>query len=351
VLLLTGHVRLPGPARRGAVAGSGLLLGAAGWGALALATGAFALTHAFVLFGAVLGGLLCLVAGRAPRPRAVLGGAVVTAGAAALLWGVTHLIALVSLAGMLALGWLIGSEWLQDTGRSPVPPRDRTAAAVAGVLAQFAAWCVSVSFGYNTPALLSGPLVALLVLWPLVLAPAGVGGRRGPGWWPAATGAIAVLTMLSFAVTRCRNVYLDRPAWELTRPLGGVFPGGKLIRTNPDTAAFLEDLRAAVASVAPAPVAIVPDCASWWIRSPAPNPLPIDWPEGFTLGPPFLFARVAAALTTGPVRPVIIVQKVSAEWLSRGFLPLPDDSFHMMAPWVRHHFHKTGETRFFEMYH
>ena len=49
---------------------------------------------------------------------------------------------------------------------------------------------------------------------------------------------------------------------------------------------------------------------------------PIDWPEGFTLGPPVLFARVAAALTTGPVRPVIIVQKVSAEWLSRGFLPL-----------------------------
>jgi len=352
--LLTGPARVKGPARTpnlGPLLGTLAFAAVAGWAVLELRYPDFAMEQSFALFGVVLGAAACLTAGLGRRSRTGLTGALVYGFALSLLADLTGpQPAAVTTAVLLVLGWVLRDRMAD--ARPPEAPRPkRRAAAVAGAIALLAGWTVSISYGYSSTALLAGPLIALCFLWPLLLLPANREARMLRATLVILLVVHAGITTVTFALTRCRNVYRDQAAWKLSRPLAGILPGGAFIRTNPFTAAFLEDLNTAVASVTPLPVVIVPDCAAWWVRSPRPNPLPIDWPEGFTLSPPFLFDRVTAAMQSGNPRPVIVVQKVCAEWLPEGFIPLPTDVFHKMAPWVRDHFHKIGETRFFELYH
>lgn len=352
--LLAGPPRIKGPAgtnHLGPVLGTLAFLAVAGWASLELRYPDFALEQSFALFGVAVGALACLAAGLGRVSRTGLTGALVYAFALSLLADLTSPGAAAVIVAMLVAVGFVLRDRITDRRPSPVPRGRRRASAVAGALVILAAWSVSISYGYSSPALLAGPLIALLILWPLLLLPAGGEARVMRAILAILVVVLAGTTTVTFALTRCRNVYRDQAAWKLSRSLSGILPGGALIRTNPFTAAFLEDLNAAVASVTPLPVVIVPDCAAWWVKSPRPNPLPIDWPEGFTLSPPMLFDRVTAAMQTGNPRPVIVVQKVCAEWLPEGFIPLPTDVFHKMAPWVRDHFHKIGETRFFELYH
>ena len=146
------------------------------------------------------------------------------------------------------------------------------------------------------------------------------------------------------------NIYREQAAPNLTSTLDGTIDGGKWIRTNQNTYEFLVDLRnsTAIANSLGNTYAIIPDCPGYWVKSEMVNPLPIDWPQGTELNTQELVNRVTQKM--GDIRDtnVIIVQKYEANALADGFVPL-SDSYTVVA-YVREHFTKVAETKFFEIY-
>jgi len=170
-------------------------------------------------------------------------------------------------------------------------PAERRGYVACGVLALLTAWSCSISVGYNTPALASGPLALLLLCLVRGAASAGAPGllARAPIVLDV---VLVVVCAVSFHAARTSRVYQDRPAPLLTRAVGPLLRGADGLFTNENTGAFLEDLARAVAKSAGTPYAILPDLAAYWVKAPAVNPLPIDWAQSIELNDRALVDRV-----------------------------------------------------------
>jgi hypothetical protein len=162
---------------------------------------------------------------------------------------------------------------------------------------------------------------------------------------------VGTAILLSFAVSRPYYIYREQPSNELTEPLDGVLPGGRLIYTNPNTYTFLVDLNNAIDTVSARDktYAIIPEVAGYWVQSGQTNPLLIDWPWPVELSNQYLTDRVTNDLAAKRGGVVVIVQKVDAFDLADGFILLDEDHYPVVK-YVREHFRKTNETEFFELY-
>src|ERR671932_631526 len=214
------------------------------------------------------------------------------------------------------------------------------------LIALLLAWSGSLSVAYNYPALLLGPLFAILTAF--------VYSRRdslNPRFLHTTLIIVGVAILLSFAVSRPYHIYREQPSSELTESLDGVLPGGTLIYTNPNTYEFLVDLNNAIEVVAERgrTYAIIPEVAGYWVQSGQTNPLLIDWPWPVELNNQYLADRVTNDLAAKRGGVVVIVQKVDAFDLADGFIPLDEDNYPVVK-YVREHFRKTNETEFFELY-
>jgi hypothetical protein len=230
--------------------------------------------------------------------------------------------------------------------------RDRWSSRQIGTGAMVAvlAWSSSLSIGYNTPVFASGLLLTVL-LARLQPGLASTGWRRRALIWSVA--ALAAVSGLHYV--RTHRIYRESPASELTAHLGEVLRGARLIRTNPNTYAYMADLQAAIDTVSARGrnYATVPDPAAHWVRSRQKNPLPIDWPQGIELNTRPLHERVVRAIEDRRSDELVIVQKVRTEDLPEGFFELetPDwDEFHAVVRYVRTHLDKVGETKYFDIY-
>ncbi len=225
----------------------------------------------------------------------------------------------------------------------------------AGGLALASAWCASISDGYNTPALASGPLFVFLVaIWmeeTLLNLPGGDAGGARRRWG----GAILLFFLAASATVglvagRRQHVYLERPAGELVQSLDEVFPGAKGIRSSQGAYDFLKDLDEAkrLARRHSARFAILPDLAGYWVKSEEVNPLLTDWSNRTELGSAFLEERAIQNLAAQKGRIAVITQKLEAASVARG--PVPPQGRRVLLDYVRQHFEKVGETAFFEVY-
>ncbi len=208
------------------------------------------------------------------------------------------------------------------------------------------AWSVSLSNGYNSPALMAGPTAAMLVLYSLsILKPT----RR---FQLVLVGVTASLVVLGFTVARLKYVYRDRAAPELTNALGEVLPGAAHIYTNSNTYAFMSDLNQAVdlAKKEKKAYAILPDVAAYWVKAEQENPLPAVWPQAQELSKPALMNRFIQAMEIRRGSTVFIVQKVEATELARGSVSLESSDYYEVVRYARTHFVKVQETAYFELY-
>ncbi|CAN5712603.1 hypothetical protein BH24ACT21_BH24ACT21_05310 [soil metagenome] len=208
------------------------------------------------------------------------------------------------------------------------------------------AWSASLSLGANSPLLVLGPLLASLVAFAYSAR-----HRLDPRVLRGVLVVSGVLVLASFGMTRPVYIYNEDPYTELTKPLGGVLPGGRLIYTNPDTYAFMADLDRTVnrISATDKEYAIIPDVPGYWAQAEQTNPLPIDWLFPVELSDQDLIDRVERDLDAERGETVVIVQKVDAFFLSDDLLPL-DKRDYPEVRYVRKNFDKVGETRFFELY-
>lgn len=208
------------------------------------------------------------------------------------------------------------------------------------------AWSVSLSVGYNSPALTSGILMALIFCMFQSLHRSET--EQKIVYW--LTPILAVLTIICFDYVRHENVYRDRRASELTLPLDGALPGGYKIKTNPRTHEFLTDLKRAIDQTNGARYAIIPDCAGYWVKSEQSNPLPIDWAQGTELNSPALLKRVTDAIEYQRDSIFILTQKVLASRLSEEFFPQMENKYYGVVKYVHSNLNKVGETKLFEIY-
>jgi len=214
------------------------------------------------------------------------------------------------------------------------------------LLALLTAWSASISLGYNSPALGSGPMLVALVV--LVLST-----YKGDRILEFLLVAAALVIVLSFGIARTRYIYRDQPAANLNKSLEGVLPGGKRIYTNTNTYEFMKDLSAAVRVVQAShkQYAILPDVAAYWVKATQENPLPAVWPiTTEELSKPALAQRFIQAMEQRRSDTIFIVQKVEASTLANGFTPLPDSDYYDVVRYARAHFNKIDETAYFELY-
>ncbi len=242
-----------------------------------------------------------------------------------------------------------------------------TAQIRCGLLAIFAAWCTSISLGYQTPALASGPLVLLLIACGLSARKIAaetkvsyesryplIGGLFHPkAFWKHANLVLILLTVVSlvaFGIARRNHIYREQAASNLRYDLSGKFAGARLIRTNENTYRFLIDLENAknIVKDKGKRYCILPDIAANWVKSLQSNPISIDWPQRTELGRRELVDRVIGDLEANRGKVIVIVQKYAAAALSSGFTPLTRSN--AVVNHVRSNFSKIGETDFFEFY-
>lgn len=210
------------------------------------------------------------------------------------------------------------------------------------------AWSVSLSVGYNSPILMSGPMV---VLWLTFIYE-----RSQPRWNGWANNLAAAITVICltvvFVIARTQFIYREQASTYLNAELDAVLPGGAWIRTNPYTYAWLSDLHKAVkwASDQHLTYAIVPDVPGWWAKSSQPNPLPIDWIQTTELNQPALTARVIDSLESLRAEGVIILQNVNAHYLAQGFLPLETSDQHEIVDYIKDNLTPIAQTEYFTLY-
>lgn len=206
------------------------------------------------------------------------------------------------------------------------------------------AFSASLSGGYTSPALASGPLLATLVLFVFDRYKNDYGQFLYRSLWIA-----SIVILLGFGWARTRYIYRDRPATQLTMSLGDVLLGGRLIYTNRNTYEFMKDLKTAVEFVESSgkEYAIITDAAAFWVKAHQENRLPAVWP--IDLSPP-LMNRFIGAMESRRGGTIFIVQKVQTTSLANGFAPLPASDDYASARYARTHFTKVYETNFFELY-
>jgi hypothetical protein len=221
-----------------------------------------------------------------------------------------------------------------DAGRSRAP-----------ILIAATGWCIGVSVGYNTPALMAGACAAVMVAMVVDALE-----KRHPRAARLLVTMLAVMSLAAMARARQIFVYRDRPASALTVDLGTVFPGGDGIRTSGETGRFFADLAFVVKRCGGHPYAIIPDCAVWWATAPSGNPICEDWPMNAELVRPELFMRVGKDLMRQRGRIYVIVQKYRAESIATERRLIGDDQMYGVVALTRKAFRKTGETEFFEIY-
>jgi hypothetical protein len=219
-----------------------------------------------------------------------------------------------------------------------------------GLLVLGLALSASISRGYNSPAMVNGPVALVLIVQAFV-------PTRTEDHYPwrrryllPVMLVLALITLPSYYIARRHYVYRDAPASQLTVPLDTILPGGRGLRTNENTGAFLRDLNEAIRRAEGRTYAIIPDCAGWWVQAPQLNPLPLDWVQEDLIPDLELFNRVVDSLDAHRSDRVVLVERIWTERLNKGFEPLPQDVFYDVVNYVRSTYERIDRTEYFEIY-
>lgn len=208
-------------------------------------------------------------------------------------------------------------------------------------------WSVSLSLGYNTPALVSGIFIVFLIIKPYKIL------KEHNCFYLPELILLTLFVFSTFSFSRSEKIYRDQSSSNLTYRIDNVFPCGTNIYTNINTYNYLLDLHTVISKVKKDGLlyAIIPDNSGYWICSSQSNPLPIDWAQGTELNEPRLLNETINSLSYQKGNLIIIVQKFQASTLADGLIPLPINNHHYeVVEYVRTNFTKIDETFYFELY-
>ncbi|MEC3973684.1 hypothetical protein [Amycolatopsis sp. H20-H5] len=151
----------------------------------------------------------------------------------------------------------------------------------AGLLVLATGFMISLSWGNDTPTLLTGSLglTALLLL---------ADGMPPPFEWPSRLSlwpltAVAGLAVVALAGQQVvyrhdQHAYLDVAHDQLTADLGTIIPDMRGIRTNPNTFTYVSQIRDCVGRFPAGRTAVLPDNTFAYPALRLRNPFPLEWP-------------------------------------------------------------------------
>lgn len=147
----------------------------------------------------------------------------------------------------------------------------------AGLLVLATGFMTSLSWGNDTPTLLTGTLaLTALLLLSHVVPPRPRLARR----WVTATAGLTAVAVCGWVVVARHDqaAYLDLGHDRLTADLGDVTPAMAGIRTNPSTHTFVRQIRECLDRFPAAKTAILPDSPFAYPAFGLRNPFPLEWP-------------------------------------------------------------------------
>lgn len=213
-------------------------------------------------------------------------------------------------------------------------------------------WSVSISVGCPFPGLAGGPMIVLLIGYLYLVLKEIKNKFAFRVFIDIALIIAACISLYAFHYARNTHVYRDMESRYLVMPLGEVFRGGKMIKTNARTYEFLQDLNAATKRTGRKPFAILPDMAGYWVKADQLNPLPIDWAQAVELGKSAVYEMFLSKLEAQRGKIVIFLEKTRAETLEWGFQSFPADTeYYKVIKYVMEKFTKFDETTHFALYH
>lgn len=208
------------------------------------------------------------------------------------------------------------------------------------------AWCVSLSHGWNSPALCTGPLACFAIMCLMILGKE-LRGSIARAWYVGIAVLFAV-SIVCFTHARLNHIYREHPARELVYDLGGVVRGLAGIKTNRATYAFLSDLSDITKNLENHRFCVLPDCSCIWVALPKQNPIPIEWPHALEISKPELVERIISTIQKNQDQMTVLLQKYNARSLALDRLePVEQND---VVLFCRKHLKKVSETRFFEVY-
>jgi hypothetical protein len=194
----------------------------------------------------------------------------VLAGAAAVVWTVVDGRFTGSSRWADVLWWIVAVS-------VPVYAAVRRKVPWAGLLVLATGFMTSLSWGNDTPTLLTGTLaLTALLLLSHVVPPRPRLARR----WVTATAGLTAVAVCGWVVVAQHDqaAYLDLGHDRLTADLGDVSPKMAGIRTNPSTFTFVRQIRDCLDRFPAGKTAILPDSTFAYPAFGLRNPFPLEWP-------------------------------------------------------------------------
>lgn len=194
----------------------------------------------------------------------------VLAGAAAVVWTIVDGRFTGSSRWADVLWWIVAIS-------VPVNAAVRRKVPWAGLLVLATGFMTSLSWGNDTPTLLTGTLaLTALLLLSHVVPPRPRLARR----WLTATAGLTAVAVCGWVVVARHDqaAYLDLGHDRLTADLGDVTPAMAGIRTNPSTFTFVRQIRDCLDRFPAARTAILPDSPFAYPAFGLRNPFPLEWP-------------------------------------------------------------------------
>jgi hypothetical protein len=194
----------------------------------------------------------------------------VLAGAAAVVWTVVDGRFTGSSRWADVLWWIVAVS-------VPVNAAVRRKVPWAGLLVLATGFMTSLSWGNDTPTLLTGTLaLTALLLLSHVVPPRPRLARR----WVTATAGLTAVAVCGWVVVARHDqaAYLDLGHDRLTEDLGNVTPAMNGIRTNPSTFRYVQQIRGCLDRFPAGRTAVLPDNAFAYPAFGLRNPFPLEWP-------------------------------------------------------------------------
>lgn len=248
--------------------------------------------------------------------------------------------------GDASIGWFLFAATL---GVLPFRIRNMPPCARLSVLALITGWGAAISVGHAQPTLISGALVVAFSAF--LLETSERDAAVAPRLFQFTLVVTLALALYAFHRGRIMRINCDLPASYLTHEIGDAFPGGRGIRTNPNTYALLADLTTVTRAIRASgrTYGVVPECTQFWVLDPVRNPLSSDWPIDGELGGKGMMNRVLDEVDSLGDSGVFLVQKYWLVYLPFERRPIrPGES--RIVDRIRETRGKIGETEFFEIY-
>lgn len=219
-------------------------------------------------------------------------------------------------------------EWVRKDG----PVRETL------LLALLLAWCVSISVGYNTPALFAGACLSLLLLI-----------RTNPYQLSTKVSYLSIVILFAiFYHVRTTTIYRDCPSAQLNAKLDGVVNGAKGILTNANTYSVLKELDS-LRNVYPGMVAL-PDFTACNVFNAYQSPILTEWPNKTEIPNEAVLKKVIQGLSKTP-GVIFAISKYQTALLKDGFSPMIDGGMdYPILKYIKGKYTKIGESRYYELY-